>query len=522
MLTFRRKRELKLAQRRILVDSIQIGLASPDQIRRWAERDLPNGKKIGQVANPKTVDYKTLKPVRDGLFCERIFGPVKDYFCSCGKRQGSSKARFCPECEVEWTKSRTRRYRLGYIDLASPVTHVWYIKGRPNYVATLLGEKQRAVEAIAYCTRFVVGNVETVSSDEGGAGGVIDLLLPSCEQRDLTHANPLNPTYYTTLTRALVDQRSPWYGGSGVLPQLFPRNDIKTLPITGEKWRAAGIAVNPADVQRTCFYQGKERDCQPYLKGYKATQVMPVPTAFAREPDERQHLLEFIESVHEAKDVAIPFYIAEPGKQLPSRFKPVTQRADGRSAHGNERLANEPVAEALAREIETENVLRDMVPLQDVARVSEIKHKLRYTGGEALKNLLNRFDVQAMGRFIGHEIRELEPEINELVRLPSPRRSQLTRLRRLLRRRSKQSRRFKLAKLFAQSRKRPEWMVLSTLPVLPPELRPIVRLDGGLVVVADLNKLYQKVLFRNNRLEALRMVDLNSVGQAKRLLQEAG
>nr|AUJ22927.1 RNA polymerase beta' subunit [Coccomyxa sp. SUA001] len=118
-------------------------------------------------------------------------------------------------------------------------------------------------------------------------------------------------------------------------------------------------------------------------------------------------------------------------------------------------------------------------------------------------------------------MKELEPEINELVRLPFPRRSELVRLRRLLRRRSRQVRRFKLAKLFAQSKKRPEWMVLLTLPVLPPELRPIVRLDGGVVVVADLNKLYQKVLFRNNRLEALRMVDLNSVGQAKRLLQEA-
>ena len=542
MLTFRRKRELKLAQRRILVDSIQIGLASPDQIRGWAERDLPNGKKIGQVANPKTVDYKTLKPVRDGLFCERIFGPVKDYFCSCGKRQGSSKARFCPECEVEWTKSRTRRYRLGYIDLASPVTHVWYIKGRPNYVATLLGEKQRAVEAIAYCTRFVVGSVETICSAEGKAEGVVDLLLPPCEQKDLTHANSLDPTYHTTLTTALVDQEFPRYGGGDVPLQLLPRkrssllpgarNGIKVLPITGGKELAAGIAANPADVQQTGFFQGsgapfsleqgKGRDCQPYLKGYKATQVMPVPTAFAREPDERQHLLEFIESVHEAKDVAIPFYLARPGKQLSSRFKPFAQQADGRSAPSTDRLANKPVAEVLARGIETdENVLRDMVPLQDVARVSEIRHKLRYTGGEALKSLLNRFDVQAMARFIGHDIRELEPEINELVRLPSPRRSQLTRLRRLLRRRSKQSRRFKLAKLFAQSRKRPEWMVLSTLPVLPPELRPIVRLDGGLVVVADLNKLYQKVLFRNNRLEALRMVDLNSVGQAKRLLQEA-
>jgi DNA-directed RNA polymerase beta' subunit len=166
MLTFKRKRQLKLAQRRVLIDSIKIGLASPMQIQKWAERELPNGKKIGRITNPKTVDYKTLKPVKDGLFCERIFGPVKDFVCACGKRQGGGKGRFCTECEVEWTSCRTRRYRLGYIDLASPVTHVWYIKGRPNYIATLLGEKQRLVEGIAYCTKFVLG--EAVLNGSGG------------------------------------------------------------------------------------------------------------------------------------------------------------------------------------------------------------------------------------------------------------------------------------------------------------------------------------------------------------------
>ena len=93
MLTFRRKRQLKLAQRRVLIDSIKIGLASPMQIQKWAERELPNGKKIGRVTNPKTVDYKTLKPVKDGLFCERIFGPVKDFVCACGKRQGGRKGQ---------------------------------------------------------------------------------------------------------------------------------------------------------------------------------------------------------------------------------------------------------------------------------------------------------------------------------------------------------------------------------------------------------------------------------------------
>lgn len=159
MLTFRRKRELKLSQRRVLIDSIKIGLASPIQIQKWAERELPNGKKTGKVANPKTVDYKTLKPVKDGLFCERIFGPVKDFVCACGKRQAGSKSKFCNECEVEWASCRTRRYRLGYIDLASPVTHVWYIKGRPNYIATLLGEKHRTIEAVTYCTKFILGDI---------------------------------------------------------------------------------------------------------------------------------------------------------------------------------------------------------------------------------------------------------------------------------------------------------------------------------------------------------------------------
>ena len=157
----------------------------------------------------------------------------------------------------------------------------------------------------------------------------------------------------------------------------------------------------------------------------------------------------------------------------------------------------------------------------DLSRVTEIRQKLSYTGGEALQTLLNRYNITSLIRYLEHEIKELESEITELAHLASPLRSQHTRLRKLRSWRAKQVRRLKVAKLFLQTNKQPEWMMLSKLPVLPPELRPIVRLDGGVVVVADLNKLYQKVIFRNNRLEALRMVDLSSVGQAKRLLQEA-
>ena len=128
-----------MAPSKTKIESINIGLASPIRIRKWAERILPNGKKIGQVLNSKTVNYKTLKPEIGGLFCEKIFGPIKDFECLCGfkKSKFKTQTKFCPICDVEFTASRIRRYRLGYIKLASPVTHIWYLRGRPRFLNIL-------------------------------------------------------------------------------------------------------------------------------------------------------------------------------------------------------------------------------------------------------------------------------------------------------------------------------------------------------------------------------------------------
>lgn len=122
----------------VQVESIRIGLASPDHIKQWAERTLPNGKIVGQITSSQTVNYKTLKPEKGGLFCERIFGPVNDFECACGRKKTKTKQKFCPDCDVEFTSSRVRRHRLGFIQLVSPVTHVWYLKGRPSYISILL------------------------------------------------------------------------------------------------------------------------------------------------------------------------------------------------------------------------------------------------------------------------------------------------------------------------------------------------------------------------------------------------
>ena len=138
-------------------DYIKINIASPDRIRQWAERTLPNGQIVGEVSKPETINYRTLKPEMDGLFCERIFGPVKDWECHCGKYK---KIRFkgvvCERCGVEVMESKIRRYRMGFIDLAAPVSHVWYLKSVPSCISVLLDMTLKEVEQIIYFNSYVV------------------------------------------------------------------------------------------------------------------------------------------------------------------------------------------------------------------------------------------------------------------------------------------------------------------------------------------------------------------------------
>lgn len=154
----------KLEQR---FDYVKIGIASPERIRQWGERTLPNGQIVGEVTKPETINYRTLKPEMDGLFCERIFGPAKDWECHCGKyKRVRHRGIVCERCGVEVTESRVRRHRMGYIKLAAPVAHVWYLKGIPSYIAILLDMPLRDVEQIVYFNAYVVldpGNAENLS-----------------------------------------------------------------------------------------------------------------------------------------------------------------------------------------------------------------------------------------------------------------------------------------------------------------------------------------------------------------------
>ncbi len=154
----------KLEQR---FDYVKIGLASPERVAQWGQRSLPNGQIVGEVTKPETINYRTLKPEMDGLFCERIFGPAKDWECHCGKyKRVRHRGIVCERCGVEVTESRVRRHRMGYIKLAAPVTHVWYLKGIPSHIATLLDMPLRDVEQVVYFNAYVVidpGNAQNLT-----------------------------------------------------------------------------------------------------------------------------------------------------------------------------------------------------------------------------------------------------------------------------------------------------------------------------------------------------------------------
>ena len=138
-------------------DYVKINLASPQRIKKWGERALPNGQIVGEVTKPVTINYRTLKPEMDGLFCERIFGPMKDWECHCGKyKRVRYKGIVCERCGVEVVESKVRRHRMGYVQLAAPVTHVWYLKSLPSYIAVLLDIPLKDVEQIVYFNSYVV------------------------------------------------------------------------------------------------------------------------------------------------------------------------------------------------------------------------------------------------------------------------------------------------------------------------------------------------------------------------------
>ena len=370
-------------------DELRIGLASTDNIREWS---------FGEVKKPETINYRTLKPEKDGLFDEKIFGPTRDWECYCGKyKRVRFKGIICERCGVEVTRAKVRRERMGHIELAAPVTHIWYFKGVPSRLGYLLDLAPKDLEKVIYFAAYMITEVDTEAREED---------LPALEKRLASDKKKIE-----TRRDGDLDAR-----------QKKLEADTAELEAAGEK----------ADVKRK-VREAAERE----LKAIR---------------DKSQRELDRLDAVW-------------------ARFK-------------NLKVQDLEGDESLYRE------LTDRFGVYFKGSM----------GAAAIKRRLETFDLQA--------------EYTMLTELAQTGKGQ---------KKTRAIKRLKVVSSFLNTRNHPASMVLDCVPVIPPDLRPMVQLDGGRFATSDLNDLYRRVINRNNRLK--RLADLGApeiiVNNEKRMLQEA-
>ncbi len=349
-------------------DAVRISLASPEQIRSWS---------YGEVTKPETINYRTLKPERDGLFCERIFGPTKDYECFCGKyKKVRFKGIICDKCGVEVARSKVRRERMGHIELASPVSHIWFAKGIPSRLGLLLDLAPRNLERVLYFSHYIITSIDEKKREE-------------------------------------------------VIAQL----------------------------EKHTVQKASDRQAAVEAK---------------------------VDSMKEAT--------VEEVNQLRRDVVEENEEAEDHTGSEVERVGNLRVQKLL-----TENEYRMLK--QKYGHIFEAE-----MGADAILKIVKAINLD-----------QLRSELIQEGHSPSGQR------------RRKASKRLQVVEAFRRSGNKPEWMILTVLPVLPPDLRPTVQLDGGRFAISDINDLYRRVINRNNRLHHL--VEIGApeiiIRNEKRMLQES-
>ena len=365
-------------------------LASAEDIRSWSH---------GEVKKAETINYRTLKPEKDGLFCEKIFGPTKDWECACGKyKRVRFKGIVCERCGVEVTRSKVRRERMGHIELAAPVSHIWYFKGSPSRLGYLLDIAPKELEKVLYFASSIVTWVDTEARDEDVE-----------ELRDELAA------------------------------------DLEEL-----------------DAERDRLIEATRR---------LSTEYVPEDDEFADEIDDDERM--------------------EP-EEVEAEIADIYDEYNERKALRTE-----------AFDAFLKIVPKQLVPDEALYREMRMNYSDYFRGGmgaEAVRDLLDDMDLEAVAEELKDTIENGKGQ-----------------------KRAKAIKRLKVVDAFMKSDNKPSDMILDVIPVIPPDLRPMVQLDGGRFATSDLNDLYRRVINRNNRLK--RLLDLGApeiiVNNEKRMLQEA-
>ncbi|MBA3824465.1 MAG: DNA-directed RNA polymerase subunit beta' [Ktedonobacterales bacterium] len=463
-------------------NAIRISLASPDQIRGWS---------YGEVTKPETINYRTLRPEKDGLFCERIFGPTKDWECFCGKyKRVRFKGIVCDKCGVEVTRSKVRRERMGHIELASPVSHIWYFKGTPSRIGLLLDITPRNLERILYFALYVVTHVNEEARQQAlsTVEETIEQEKQELEEETMDRIKALQSTRdqkiagfeeetRTNREEAEVRRNEDLQALKPIEAELRKRvkdnmglvleTDLTFEP-TGEVLGRQGEIVNKDHIAKL------DKAIDQYRDGLSAS---------TREEIER--VRHENESKANRLEISTESEIQAINDRLKTQLDELTNGADTRR-----------------HDLETLKKL-DLLTEQ---RYRELRDRFGHVfeagmGAEAAKKLLEEIDLEVEALKMRHEIATTTS----------------------VQRKKKAMKRLNVIESFRKSNNRPEWMILTVLPVLPPELRPMVQLDGGRFATSDLNDLYRRVINRNNRLK--RLLELNApeiiIRNEKRMLQEA-
>ncbi|MCC6945680.1 MAG: DNA-directed RNA polymerase subunit beta' [Thermomicrobiales bacterium] len=462
-------------------DAIRISLASPEAIRGWS---------YGEVTKPETINYRTLKPEHGGLFCERIFGPTKDWECYCGKYKRIRHAgTVCDKCGVEVTRSKVRRDRMGHIELAAPVAHIWYVKGTPSRLGLLLDISPRNLERVLYFASYLVTQVdeeakqqaiqeindvheETVEELRLRADGEIKELAESTGTRieTLTEGKSKSSASIVTTREGKLEELKKEY--ESVLKTLntkMNKSVRKPIEFQGEEIVKSGEAINEDRVTSLKEAYEKLVERVETSAEYEASGTEALADA------ERDQLAHALDEARNKIETALNDQVREAERERDEAVKSVS---DLKSL--------QILSETQYRE------LNEVVP-HGVFRAA--------MGAEAVHEYL----VQSL------DLDKLAIQLREEMQATSDAK------------RKKATKRLRVVEALRKSGNRPEWMIFSALPVIPPELRPMVQLDGGRFATSDLNDLYRRVINRNNRLK--RLIELGApdiiVRNEKRMLQEA-
>ncbi len=474
-------------------NAIRISLASPEQIRDWSK---------GEVTKPETINYRTLRPEKDGLFDERIFGPSRDWECYCGKyKRIRYKGIICDKCGVEVTRAKVRRERMGHIQLASPVSHIWYFKGTPSRLGILLDISPRNLERILYFALYIVtwvdedararllAQLDDEAEGRGGQGGKALAEMEDGLRADLNRKTDELNANLKAFKKDREEERSA-RTAELVEKQQATESAMKDL---GKAAAEEPIVFEPTG--EVIVAAGDKADKPAFTRLNKAAAA------------EVERVNDEIKGREKAEDDNVKRQLEDARLQLDATLETERDRLKG-EAEGTKdevRKARDEINRIQPGLMLPETAL-DGFSFRELDRKygTGVRGGARLFGGgmgaEAVRELIVRMELDELAQKLHSEVRTTSGQ-----------------------RRKKAIKRLRLIEAFRRSGNRPEWMIMSVLPVIPPDLRPMVQLDGGRFATSDLNDLYRRVINRNNRLK--RLLELGApeiiIRNEKRMLQEA-